>query len=162
MNYKEAASIIDDLLENTKNRNYYIDFVPFTFQNEDYAELEAYLNNHYKKVFAAKIKFIAFSLIYYYDSYIYLDQEVADSLYPDLKDKDLRNIGLERLAGIIDKMIIDNYSGLSILLKVDDHFSLLRIEDGFDTYLFNVDAKAYKNMNSLIDHQGLYLKTIIE
>ena len=52
MNYDNAVDLIDHLI------------VPFTFQNEDYAELEMYLNVHFKPRFAEKIKFIAFALMY--------------------------------------------------------------------------------------------------
>ena len=80
--------------------------------------------------------------------------------YPDLKNKDLRNLELEKLANIIDSLIIDDYSGLNILFKDKDHFSLLRIEDGFDTYLFDIEGHTHKNIESLVEHQGLYLKSI--
>ena len=67
-----------------------------------------------------------------------------NALYPDLKNKDLRNLELEKLANIIDSLIIDDYSGLNILFKDKDHFSLLRIEDGFDTYLFDIEGHTHK------------------
>lgn len=39
MNYDNAVDLIDQ-----QSDKYFADFVPFTFQNEDYAELEMYLN----------------------------------------------------------------------------------------------------------------------
>lgn len=159
MDSEKGFDLIDEMLENSDN-GYYIDFVPFTFQNEDYGRLETYLNKHYKLQFANKIKFITFTIIYYYDSYVYLDERVANALYPDLKNKDLRNLELEELANIIDSLIMDDYSGLNVLFKNEDHISLLRIEDGFDTYLFNIEGHTHENIESLIEHQGLYLKSI--
>jgi hypothetical protein len=47
---------------------------------------------------------------------------VANALYLDLKNKNLRNIGLERLGEIIDTMVIDNYGSLNILLKQENEF----------------------------------------
>ena len=159
MDSEKGFDLIDKMLEDSDN-SYYIDFVPFTFQSEDYSRLEAYLNKHYKLQFANKIKFITFAIIYYYDSYVYLDERVVNALYPDLKNKDLRILELEKLANIIDSLIIDDYSGLNILFKDKDHFSLLRIEDGFDTYLFDIEGHTHKNIESLVEHQGLYLKSI--
>ncbi|MCI1929086.1 MAG: hypothetical protein LKJ16_01910 [Lactobacillus delbrueckii] len=62
-----------------------------------------------------------------HESHVYLDEAVANALYPDLKNKNLRNIGLERLGEIIDTMVIDNYGSLNILLKQGNDFSLMRI-----------------------------------
>ena len=36
----------------------------------------------------------------------------------------------------------------------------MRIEDGYDTYIFNLSDKEKTNIKSLIDHQGLFLKKI--
>jgi hypothetical protein len=66
--------------------------------------------------------------MYQHESYVYLDEAVANALYPDLKNKNLRNIGLERLGEIIDTMVIDNYGSLNILLKQENDFSLMRIK----------------------------------
>ncbi len=60
-----------------------LDFVPFTFPNEDFAELADYVDKNYKPVFAKKITFIAFAIIYNYDSRIFLDPDLATA-YPDL------------------------------------------------------------------------------
>ena len=38
--------------------------------------------------------------MYQHESYVYLDEAVSNALYPDLKNKNLRNIGLERLGEI--------------------------------------------------------------
>lgn len=87
MNYDNAVDLIDHLIDQQSDK-YFADFVPFTFQNEDYAELEMYLNVHFKPRFAEKIKFIAFALMYQHESYVYLDEAVANALYPDLKKQE--------------------------------------------------------------------------
>ena len=119
-----------------------------------------YLNVHFKPWFAEKIKFIAFALMYQHESYVYLDEAVANALYPDLKNKNLRNIGLKRLGEIIDTMVIDNYGSLNILLKQENDFSLMRIEDGFSTIFFNLKGQLREEVESLVEHQGLYFKEI--
>lgn len=43
MNYDNTVDLIDHLIDQQSDK-YFADFVPFTFQNEDYAELEMYLN----------------------------------------------------------------------------------------------------------------------
>lgn len=116
-----------------------------------------YLNVHFKPRFAEKIKFIAFALMYQHESYVYLDEAVSNALYPDLKNKNLRNIGLERL-GEIHR--IDNYGSLNILLKQENDFSLMRIEDGFSTIFFNLKGQLREEVESLVEHQGLYFKEI--
>lgn len=75
MNYDNAVDLIDQ-----QSDKYFADFVPFTFQNEDYAELYMYLNVHFKPWFAEKIKFIAFALMYQHESYVYLDEAVANAM----------------------------------------------------------------------------------
>lgn len=55
MNYDNAVDLIDHLIDQQADK-YFADFVPFTFQNEDYAELEMYLNVHFKPRFAEKNK----------------------------------------------------------------------------------------------------------
>jgi hypothetical protein len=107
-----------------------------------------------------KIKFIAFALMYQHESYVYLDEAVANALYPDLKNNNLGNSGLERLGEIIDTMVIDNYGSLNILLKQENDFSLMRIEDGFSTIFFNLKGQLQEEGESLVEHQGLYFKEI--
>ena len=68
-----------------------LDFVPFIFPNEDFAELANYLDKNYKPDFAKKIAFIAFAIIYNYDSHIFLDPDLATA-YP----------GLDTLASLIE------------------------------------------------------------
>lgn len=38
-------------------------------------------------------------------------------------------------------MVIDNYGSLNILLKQENDFSLMRIEDGFSTIFFNLKGQ---------------------
>lgn len=38
-------------------------------------------------------------------------------------------------------MVIDNYGILNILLKQENDFSLMRIEDGFSTIFFNLKGQ---------------------
>ncbi|BDR60973.1 hypothetical protein [Lactobacillus xylocopicola] len=172
MNSKEANAIIDDLNEQNHN-DYYIDFVPITFPNEDFAELADYLEKHYKPDFANKIVFIAFTIMHYYESYVSLvidgdedeyendeDYEATetDIYFSKLRYKDLRHLGLEELAKLISKMVIDNYRGINILFKNDDKFSLMAIEDEYDTYFRNLSGNALKLVDQLVNHQGIYLK----
>lgn len=162
MKAKKAFKMIDDLYEQKSDNNYFIDFAPFDFPNENYSELEEYLNVHYKKDFAKKIKFIAFAVIYHYPASIFLEDDIENPIYPNLINRDLRNIGLEVLAAIIDKMILENYIGLNILFKNNKTTTLLRIEDGYDSYFFNLPDKEKDVIQSLVDHQGLFLRKIEE
>ncbi|ADQ60432.1 hypothetical protein J5F11_03675 [Lactobacillus delbrueckii subsp. bulgaricus] len=98
--------------------------------------------------------------MYQHESYVYLDEAVANALYPDLKNNNLGNSGLERLGEIIDTMVIDNYGSLNILLKQENDFSLMRIEDGFSTIFFNLKGQLQEEVESLVEHQGLYFKEI--
>lgn len=162
MKAKKAFKIIDDLYEQKNGNNYFIDFAPFDFPNEDYSELEEYLNVHYKKDFAKKIKFITFAIIYHYKASIFLDNDVTDPIYPDLMNKDLRHLRLEVLAALIDNMVLENYTGLYILFKNNKTTTLLSIEDGYDSYFFNLPDKEKDVIQSLVDHQGLFLRKIEE
>ena len=98
--------------------------------------------------------------MYHHESHVFLDVAAANALYPDLKNKNLRNIGLERLGEIIDTMVIDNYGSLNILLEQENDFSLMRIKDGFSTIFFNLKGQLREEVESLVEHQGLYFKEI--
>lgn len=155
----KANKIIDELMN---KRGYYVDFVPFVFQNENYTELENFLDKDYKKQYAKKIEFIAFSLMYYYDCHVYLDDELEDNPFLEYRQKDIRNIGLDKLDILIKKMIIENYAGLNII--IDNHdatYSLMRIEDGYQTLFFNISGECLDNVKQLVNHQGLFLKQLI-
>lgn len=158
MEYSEASKIINKLMESDDN-NYFVDFVPFTFPNENYWELEEYLEDEYKSEYAKKITFVAFMLIYYYECNIFLD-EVDLPIYPDLEKKDLRNIGLDKLEAIIQKMIVENYSGLNIIINHNENKSLMRIEDGYNTIFFNIEGSCFNIVQQLINHQGIFLNKL--
>lgn len=57
-------------------------------------------------------------------------------------------------------MVIDNYGSSNILLKQENNFSLMRIEDGFSTIFFNLKGQLLEEVASLVEHQGLYFKEI--
>lgn len=166
MNAKEADQIIERFLgeEKTNGNDYIIDFVPITFPdadyNKDYPEFQEYLDKHYKSDFAEKIIFIAFTIIFYYDSSIWFDDTFSGTRFDKLQHKDLRYIGLEKLAKIIRILIMENRTGLNILFKNNDQISLFRIEDGYDKSFFNLSDEAVPMIKSLVDHEGLYLKKI--
>ncbi|BDR60975.1 hypothetical protein [Lactobacillus xylocopicola] len=157
MNAKEANAIIDDLYDQKQN-DYYIDFVPITFPNEDFAELADYLENHYKPDFANKIVFIAFTIMHYYESYVFLDNTAEEPIYPDLVNKDLRHMGLDELSKLIHKIIIENWSGLYIIFKNENQISTMRISDEYDTSFRNLSGNALALVKQLVRQQGIYLK----
>ncbi|MGZ1132784.1 hypothetical protein ACXO18_03505 [Lactobacillus delbrueckii subsp. bulgaricus] len=59
-------------------------------------------------------------------------------------------------------MVIDNYGSLNILLKQENDFSLMRIEDDFNTIFFNLKGQLREEVESLVEHQGLYFKELTE
>ncbi|QGT61072.1 hypothetical protein [Lactobacillus delbrueckii] len=59
-------------------------------------------------------------------------------------------------------MVIDNYGSLNILLKQENDFSRMRIEDGFSTIFFNLKGQLREEVESLVEHQGLYFKELTE
>ncbi|MPW14624.1 hypothetical protein [Lactobacillus helveticus] len=155
MNYKESVKLIEKLVE---RKCHYVDFVPFTFPDRNYAELDDYLETHYKETYAKKIIFIAFSLMYYYDCHVYLDEEMSES-FSNFKKKDLRNIGLDILDAFIHKLVVENRSGLNIIIThADNTHSLMRIKDGYQTLFFNINGECLNIIKQLVDHQGLFLK----
>lgn len=159
MDINKSFEIINSIINN-ETAAYLVDFVPFTFPNEDYFELEKYLEKSYKSKYAEKIVFIAFTLMYYYDCSVFLDNDVEDSIYSDLLNKDLRNIGLDKLEDIIKTIIVDNYSALNIIINHDNVNSLMRIEDGYQTLFFNITGKDLELIRELVNHQGLFLKKV--
>lgn len=159
MKAENSFELINTIMNN-ESIAYLVDFVPFTFPNEDYFELEKYLEKSYKSKYAEKIVFIAFTLMYYYDCSVFLDNDVEDSIYPDLLNKDLRNIGLDKLEDIIKTIIVDNYSALNIIINHDNVNSLMRIEDGYQTLFFNITGKDLEVIKELVNHQGLFLKKV--
>lgn len=159
MKAKNSFELIDSIMNN-ETTAYLVDFVPFTFPNEDYFELEKFLEKSYKSKYAEKIVFISFTLMYYYDCSVFLDNDVEDSIYPDLLNKDLRKIGLDKLENIIKTIIVEDYSALNIIIKNNDAYSLMRIEDGYQTLFFNVSGKDLKIIKELVTHQGLFLKKV--
>ena len=154
--------------------DYYIDFVPITFPNEDYSELADYLEKNYKSDFANKIVFIAFTILYYYDSQVFIDKWDKDTdprsltylkknkytkpIYPDLVFKDIRHVGLNAIATLIKMMVMENSKGINILFKNDGKTSLMSIEDEYSTYFYNLTGKGLEIIDKLVEHQGLFLK----
>lgn len=57
-------------------------------------------------------------------------------------------------------MVIDNYGSLNILLKQENDFSFMRIEDVFSTIFFNLKGQLREEVESMGEHQGLYFKEI--
>ncbi len=57
-------------------------------------------------------------------------------------------------------MVIDNYGSSNILLKQENDFLLMRIENGFSTIFFNLKGQLREEVASLVEHQGLYFKEI--
>lgn len=159
MKKTKAFNIIDSIMTN-ESKAYLVDFVPFTFPNEDYFELEKFLEKSYKAKYAEKIVFIAFALMHYCDCSVFLDNDVKESIFPDLLNKDLRKVGLDKLEDIIKTIIIEDYSALNIIMKHDDIYYLMRIEDGYQTLFFNISGKDLKIVRELVDHQGLFLKEV--
>lgn len=157
MSVEKDYEIINKILSENKD-SYYVDFVPITFQNADFAELADYLEKHYKKDFAKGIIFTAFTILYYYESVVYLDNDCDDPVYPDLIDDDLKELELDSLAELIQEVIMENWSGLTILFKNDGKYSLMQIKDGCDVYFGNLSGEALKIVDQLITQQGLYLK----
>ncbi|BDR60976.1 hypothetical protein [Lactobacillus xylocopicola] len=150
MNGKRAFKLINNLLDKDQG-NYYADFVPISFPDtapEEYAELADYLEKHYKPDFAEKIIFIALTIRYYYPTNIFLDGSSEDK----------RNILPEELADLIREMIIDNRIGLNILFKNADQYSLMRIEDGYDTIFCSLAGEGLSVVEQSLSHQGLFLK----
>lgn len=162
MNYQKAFKIIDELLDDEHGQNYMIDFVPITFKNEDYAELEEFLDKHYRSEFANKIVFIAFTILYFHKSYVYLDEGYTEPPYANWEHQDLRQLDLEQLNSLIRKMIMDNYEGVNILFENNGTTSLMRFFGGYSVNFYNLPDKEVPMIKSLVNHQGLYLKTIIE
>lgn len=66
---------------------YIVDFVPFIFPNEDYAKFESYLDKNYKKYFSKKIIFVLYSLMFYYDSHLYLEWKAEEPPFPEYQKK---------------------------------------------------------------------------
>ena len=159
MKKTNAFNVIDSILTN-ESETYLVDFVPFTFPNEDYFELEKFLQKSYKAKYAEKVVFIAFTLMYYYDCSVFLDNDVEESIFSDLLNKDLRKIGLNKLEDIIKTIIIEDYSALNIIMKHDDTYSLMRIEDGYQTLFFNISGKDLRIIKELVNHQGLFFKKV--
>ena len=93
---QRATTLFDAYCSSETNQgHYYVDFVPITFMNEDFAELADYLAINYKPDFAKKIIFIAFTILCYYDSAVFL---AGDDYLEKYTNKDLRHTDLESIA----------------------------------------------------------------
>lgn len=96
--------------------------------------------------------------MYYYDCHVYLDEEMSES-FSNFEKKNLRNIGLDILDAFIHKLVVENRSGLNIIIThADNIHSLMRIEDGYQTLFFNINVECLNIIKQLVDHQGLFLK----
>lgn len=150
-------------LYNQDNDSYMVDFVPFTFPNEDYFDLEIFLDKHYKADFAKKIIFIAFAVMYYYDSQVYFNSiaDVSNPIFEKYDGKDLRHNDLEELNKLINTIIMEGYGvDFDIIFKHDKTESMMCIAGDYSVYFFNLTGDAYNNIKQMIEHAGLYLKPI--
>lgn len=148
-------------LYNQDQDSYMIDFVPFTFSNEDYFDLEIFLDKHYKADFAKKIIFIAFSVMYYYDSQAYIDRDFSNPDFEKYKNKDLRHYDLEELNELITTIIMEGYGfDFDVIFKHYNTESMMCIADDYSVYFFNLNGDAYDTIKQMINHAGLYLKLI--
>ena len=161
---EKDLKIIEEILSKSfaEEKYYIVDFVPFTFPNEDYGILEEYLDKNYKKQFSKKIIFLLYSLMFYYDSHLYLEWEVQEPPFPQFYRKDLRNYDLEKLDKLVSHYILENYDGIYLLFKNSENtYSVMHIEGGYDIQFFGINAKTKRYVKDLIKSQGLFLKEII-
>lgn len=146
----------------TEEKYYIIDFVPFTFPNQDYANFEDYLDKNYKEEFSKKIIFVLYSLMFYYDSHLYLEWEVEEPPFPQYHKKDLRNYDLDKLDELISNYILKNRDGVYLLFKnSENEYSLMHIQGGYDVQFYNVKNKTQGYIKKLIESQGLFIKEIV-
>ena len=157
---QRATTLFDAYCSSETNQgHYYVDFVPITFMNEDFAELADYLAINYKPDFAKKIIFIAFTILCYYDSAVFLP---GDDYLEKYTNKDLRHTDLESIAKEIRDKIIKNRMGLYIFFQTEDkdHISVMSIEDEYSTHFFGLSGEAQKMIEQLVTHQGLFFKKV--
>lgn len=155
MKAQKAYKLIDHLRYASKKHNYYVDFVPFPYPDDSFADSD----RKFQKAFTKKITFIAFALSYYYDSHLFLDDDYFDrDLSPELVGRDLRHEDLDLLASLIEQTITGEYSGFNLLFKKGQKYTLMRIEGDYTVTFYQLTGKKKKIVKSLVDHQGLYLK----
>lgn len=154
---------INNILEEafTKEKYYIVDFIPFSFPNEDYARFENYLDKNYKKQFSKKIIFILYSLMFYYNSHLYLEWDIEEPPFLQYHKKDLRNCDLDKLDELISNYILKNRDGIYLLFKnSENENSVMCVQGGYDVQFYNIKKKTKTYINELIKSQGLFLKGI--
>ncbi|MBP2058584.1 hypothetical protein J2Z60_001769 [Lactobacillus colini] len=103
-----------------------------------------------------------YSLMFYYDSHLYLEWEIAEPPFPQYHKKDLRNYDLDKLDKLISNYILENIDGIYLLFKnsENDH-SVMCIQGGYDVQFYHVKNKTLEYISELIKSQGLFIKKII-
>lgn len=148
-------------LYNQDKDSYMVDFVPFTFPNEDYFDLEIFLDKHYKADFAKKIIFIAFAVMYYYDSQAYIDRDFSNPDFEKYKNKNLRHNDLEKLNKLLTTIIMEGYMiDFNVIFKHGNTESMMCIAGDYSVYFFNLTGDTYDKIKQMVDHAGLYLKSL--
>ena len=124
----------------------------------DFSELEDYLIKNYIHTFSDKVSMIVLKMICLYPAYIELTEFYPE--YPPaplhlVEYTNIRDIGLENIAKMIEYIVIQG--GTSMNIYFADFNSLIQISSGFDLVVYSSNQEFLKNLQTLVNMEGLYM-----
>lgn len=149
---------LDDIEKLYDTEAQVIDVLPMMMADRKYNQIEKVLSRKKLKDYADKISTIMVLLWGYYDLEIYLTRFPAKASryrYSDLVYKDIADIGFKKLYGIIEYVIMENVSSVQVYAPLN-HF-VISIRGGFNTCVYNLNARDLEFVQSLVEHEGLYM-----
>lgn len=146
-----------DLLQELEDY-YYIDYIPYHPTDANYLELEEYFEENYLPEYAKKIVRIALKLIYFYECEIFLTENTkkVELKYNIPFNVNIRDNGPEKIAYIIEQVILKDFSSVQILFSTP--LFLMSINGGFSVAIYQPSDKVIQILQSLVTQEGLFLK----
>lgn len=158
MNKSNIEHSIEKLLE---SKNWYV-VSPFHCVygiETNFDELENYLLKTYIHTFSDKISMIVSKLICLYSTHIELTEffpEAPPLPFELLGYKNIRDIGLNKIAQVIEYVIIQG--GTSMNIYFSELQSLIQISSGFDVVIFSDSQDFLNSIGTLVNMEGLCMR----
>lgn len=125
----------------------------------NFDELENYLLETYIHTFSDKVSMIVLKLICLYSAYIELIEFFPEAPHPPfelLEYENIRDIGLNKIAQVIEYVIIQG--GTSMNIYFSDLHSLIQISSGFDVVVFSETPNFLNSITTLVNMEGLCMR----
>lgn len=149
-----------ELIEKLQGKEAYcVDVFPCVMPDAKFFQVEKVFLRTKLKQYAEKICDIFMVLWGLYDLEIYLTEFPENTIYKQYASIAYSNIAdmeLEKLCKIVKLVIVKDISSVEILCPT--HQFEMSIGGGFHTVFYNIDGEHLELVQSLAEHEGLYIR----